>query len=228
MTTRDARRSLLARVRAALARSGEWRKSVADAGAFEPAATETSSATVDELCARFDRALVAVQGRAHVVPSHELGRSVVAAARSLGINTFARWQTPLLNGIGDALEGAGLRSLEVVPEGSASRMKDLDLAVSEADHGIAATGSIVLSSGPGRSRLVTAIARHHFAILPARKLVANLDLAASLLGASLGANGRSEVAIVTGPTRTADIEGIMVLGAHGPFELRVFVVTEPT
>ncbi len=77
---------------------------------------------------------------------------------------------------------------------------------------VAETGSILELSGPERSRLASLCPPIHVVIIPRDRIVATLDEALTHLA------DRSAV-LITGPSRTADIEGVMVRGVHGPGKL---------
>ena len=85
------------------------------------------------------------------------------------------------------------------------------------DLAVAETGSLVLSAGPGRARLASLASVHHVALVPSSSIVATMEEAFGRLSA------RTSV-IITGPSRTADIEGVLVRGIHGPRELWVVPV----
>lgn len=77
---------------------------------------------------------------------------------------------------------------------------------------LAETGSVLLHAAPGRRRLSSLAPEIHLVLLHPCQLVTGLDEAVAKLG------GRTSV-IVTGPSRTADIEGVLVRGIHGPKRL---------
>jgi L-lactate dehydrogenase complex protein LldG len=92
---------------------------------------------------------------------------------------------------------------------------------SRAVHGIAATGSVVLASSPDEPRSRHLLPDVHISLLREEAVVAELaDLFAAFADGLPGA-----LAIVTGPSRSADIEQRLVVGVHGPRE--VHVVLEP-
>lgn len=63
----------------------------------------------------------------------------------------------------------------------------------------------------------------HIVIAKKEQLVDYLEKAYSGISERYAENLPSQIAIITGPSRTADIEKTLVLGAHGPRELRVFL-----
>ena len=85
---------------------------------------------------------------------------------------------------------------------------------------IAATGSVMLSGSEVPTRTATALAQRHVVIATTDQIVA--DLAAALEHAEPAAS--SWYTFVTGPSRTADIEKRLVLGAHGPVALDVVIL----
>ena len=64
----------------------------------------------------------------------------------------------------------------------------------------------------------------HIVIARKNQLVGYLEEAYSGIHEKYNDNFPSQIALITGPSRTADIEKTLVLGAHGPRELRVFIV----
>lgn len=91
---------------------------------------------------------------------------------------------------------------------------DADVGVTRADLGVVETGSIVLAVAEGRRRLASLAPAVHVAFLRRDRIVGSLADAL----ARFPAGG---LTIVTGPSRTADIEGVLVRPAHGPKELWV-------
>ena len=97
-----------------------------------------------------------------------------------------------------------------------------DTALSTADCAIAETGTLVFFSGPARP------AAWHF--LPGRELVlisrANIRATFEDVASAMAANGLlpCTLNLVTGPSRTGDIEQTMELGAHGPREVHILIV----
>jgi L-lactate dehydrogenase complex protein LldG len=99
---------------------------------------------------------------------------------------------------------------------------ELAVGLTGAQAAIAESGSIVLASGPGRGRLASLLTPLHIAILRRDRIVRTLeDLFAQRPELpTLGSN----CVIVTGPSRTADIEMTLSRGVHGPREIHVIIV----
>lgn len=93
---------------------------------------------------------------------------------------------------------------------------DSEIGVSRAILAVAETGTLIFASGPGYERLSSLAPPVNFVLISADAIVATLDEAVARMPA------RNSV-WVTGPSRTADIEGILVRGVHGPGELLVCV-----
>jgi L-lactate dehydrogenase complex protein LldF len=83
---------------------------------------------------------------------------------------------------------------------------------------IAETGTLVIPSGPGRSLTASLLPEIHIAILKAEDIYQNLNQILNLEPVRAAAS----VALVTGPSRTSDIEMTLTLGVHGPREVHVF------
>lgn len=92
-----------------------------------------------------------------------------------------------------------------------------------ADFLIARTGSIVLNATSAGGRRLSVLPPLHIVLATAAQVVASLDEAFARMQNSVSA---SYMAIITGPSRTSDIEKILVLGAHGPKRLAVIVIEQ--
>jgi L-lactate dehydrogenase complex protein LldG len=91
--------------------------------------------------------------------------------------------------------------------------------VSEAAWGIAETGSVVLFSSPAEPRARSLLPSVHVSLLREDRIVRGLAELFSRVD-----DPPSALAIVTGPSRTADIEQTLVIGAHGPGEVHVVLL----
>lgn len=94
------------------------------------------------------------------------------------------------------------------------------VCVSRAFCAIAETGSLMLLSGPGNPTSLNFLPDHHLVVVHARDLVRHLEDAWMRLRARDGDWPRT-VNLITGPSRTADVEQTIQLGAHGPRSLHV-------
>ena len=104
---------------------------------------------------------------------------------------------------------------------TASEVFNFDVGITYAQAGIAETGTLVLDSSRERNRLVSLVPPVHIAILNASSIV-------QTLGEALATLRQAEevspiITLVTGPSRTADIELTLAIGVHGPQELYVIV-----
>jgi L-lactate utilization protein LutC len=94
---------------------------------------------------------------------------------------------------------------------------DAEVGFSRAICAVAGTGSLMFASGSNSQRLTTLVPPVSVVFLKKADIVASLSEALEKAGHYADRN----VVLVTGPSRTADIEGILVRGIHGPGELYV-------
>jgi L-lactate dehydrogenase complex protein LldG len=99
-----------------------------------------------------------------------------------------------------------------------------DIGITSADYALAATGSFVMLSSPHEARMVSLLPPAHIAIFPRSRLLANLDELLAILPRP--ADQTSSMVLITGPSRTADIEQILVRGVHGPGEIYAVIVDD--
>jgi L-lactate dehydrogenase complex protein LldG len=97
-----------------------------------------------------------------------------------------------------------------------------DVGITSADYALADTGSLVMIASPQEARLVSLLPPAHIAVLPRERILSGLDELFSIL--PLPAEQTSSMVLITGPSRTADIEQILVRGVHGPGQVSVVIV----
>jgi L-lactate utilization protein LutC len=124
--------------------------------------------------------------------------------------------TGLARRFAENAERAGFR----VHRGAAPELPDAGL--SEALYGLADTGSVVLAASPEEPRARSLLPFVHVSILREERILPGL----AELFEAVGGNLPSALAIVTGPSRSADIEQRLVVGVHGPGEVHVVLVGE--
>jgi L-lactate dehydrogenase complex protein LldG len=95
-----------------------------------------------------------------------------------------------------------------------------DAGVSEAVYGLADTGSVVLAASPEEPRARSLLPFVHVSLLREDRILPGL----AELFEAVGGNLPSALAIVTGPSRSADIEQMLVVGVHGPGEVHVVLL----
>lgn len=108
-----------------------------------------------------------------------------------------------------------------------SALESSDVGITECDALIAQTGSVLVTSRSAGGRVLSVLPPHHIVLARHDQLVP--DLTAALAGAreTYRDGWPSMMSFITGPSRTADIERILVLGAHGPKRLTIYCDVSP-
>jgi len=91
--------------------------------------------------------------------------------------------------------------------------------VSHAEYALADTGSVVLAAAPDEPRAASLLPDVHITLVSENVILAGLEE----LFAAVGDDLPSSLAIVTGPSRSADIEQKLTVGVHGPGEVHVVI-----
>lgn len=165
--------------------------------------------------------------------SHDVGEMVHRKILEIGGDSVLSW------GLGDhalqlvteRLKESGIEMIDPnIPK------DDAELRVAEYGHldpitigltgcvaGIAASGTLVVPSGEGRSQLASLLPKIHIAIISAENLFKDLN-DWFRHGAGDIVRQAQCVALISGPSRTSDIERILTLGVHGPAQVLVYYV----
>jgi L-lactate utilization protein LutC len=222
------REAFLHRVREAVA-AGNRPGSAAD---LEPRGNVGYQGAGPDAVARFRDELTAAGGHAHLVPHAE-----AAVARVLHLVREKAARRVLLGGgtfldslrLGDPLQRAGV---EVVPvQGlSAETCREpffaADIGIGGVDYLVAETGSVVVLARPEEPRSLSLLPPVHVAVAHRAQLVPDLfDLFPQVAGNGATPRLPSCLTLITGPSKTGDIELRLVTGVHGPGDIHVVLVT---
>ncbi|WP_186248223.1 LutC/YkgG family protein [Burkholderia gladioli] len=220
MDTSAARRNIFARIRAAQGRQAEpdalEREQAADYLARHPAGPRPPMPDdAAGLLARFTEEAERMSTTVEAVDT--LAEVPATAARYLQARSLAA-------------RAIAWRTLADIDWASAGLEVDLRKPVEGDLVGItgcfcasAETGSLVLLSGPDTYASAALLPETHLVVVPASRIVAGHEDAFALIRAERGELPRA-VNIVSGPSRTGDIEQTIILGAHGPYRVHAIIV----
>jgi len=120
------------------------------------------------------------------------------------------------------LAGLDWEAAGLALEPRAARGEDM-LGVTGVFCALAETGTLAMVSGADTPASASLLPETHVAVVPAARLVPHMEEAWDLMRAELGQLPRA-VNFISGPSRTADIEQSVVLGAHGPYRVHIVLV----
>lgn len=213
----SARANILARIRTAQGRAVTARAEERDAvGQYIAAHPQGPRPQVDaDIEARFrDRALNLATTIDEVQATADIPAAV---ARYLGQQNLAPvavcW--PEFAALDWAAQGLTM-------EARAARGNDL-IGITGVFCAIAETGTLMMCSGPDTPPATSLLPETHIAAVPRSRIVAGMEDAWALLRRERGAMPRA-VNFISGPSRTADIEQTVTLGAHGPYRVHLLLI----
>jgi L-lactate dehydrogenase complex protein LldG len=213
----SARDVVLDRIRGALARSRAAPSGAKDA----PQASAPVRLAPEEHLTRFTERLTSVGGRVHLAEDESAAaRQLAAIADACSARSIAVSDNPLVRRL---VSAAGLEARCFDGWRDRELLFACDLGVSGAQAGIAETGTLMLDSHAELHRLVSLVPPVHVAVLRSATIVSDLGAALSALDRS---GNPGAVTLITGPSRTADIELELVIGVHGPRALHAIVLEE--
>ena len=211
MSARDA---ILARLAASAAVPSHLQETDADVASRLDAAWDAQWPDDPKaLAGLFAQALEAVSGEYHGAASISDAAAIVARiAASLDHDRIALGGGALCQAVAEGLPSE--LSPVAVPQGAGrSRvLAEAPLALVEAAWGVAETGSVAFPYAGASTMQPHFLTETVIVLLPKERLVPHLKA----LFQKLSPDEQKNLALVTGPSRTADIEKVLILGAHGP------------
>lgn len=184
-------------------------------------------------CEALAAEVVAVGGEAYLVDDLPAAREVVLKlCRKVNAQTTLCWQHEVLEqmGLGEMLAQVGMgridyASLLQLPEAE-RRPAALaaDVGITSCDYALAETGSLVMLARPGQERMASLLPPVHIALVERTQILPDLYDAIERLQA-LGFDGLpSNAVLITGPSKTGDMELELTTGVHGPGRWCVIIV----
>jgi L-lactate dehydrogenase complex protein LldG len=131
-------------------------------------------------------------------------------------------ELPRVGCVWPQLAGLDWRGAGLTLEARAAKDEDA-IGVTGVFSAIAETGTLMLCSGADTPASVSLLPETHVALVPIGRIVPFMEDAWDLARAELGRLPRA-VNFISGPSRTADIEQTIVLGAHGPYRVHIVLV----
>ena len=161
------------------------------------------------------------------VGRHGLPTAVAGVAAGHQCRSFMAWDDLPGPGVVLALTASGLTRVdgEVPFETRVEHQleyRDLDLGVTGAVAGLAESGSVVLTHGPGKPRMASLVPEVHVALLDVTLIERTLAHWAHKRPETVAET--ANLVVITGPSRTGDIEQQLTLGVHGPKHVHIVLI----
>jgi L-lactate dehydrogenase complex protein LldG len=96
--------------------------------------------------------------------------------------------------------------------------------ITSCDGLIAETGTVVLLSTPGEPRMLSLLPEQHIVVAPANRFTRTLEEYLGEGSSAAFSGNRGSITLVSGPSRTSDIEKTLIMGVHGPRDFGVIVI----
>lgn len=176
---------------------------------------------VEQFCAELD----ALRGEVFKVTPSGLDFAILSFMRHEQLDEMTTWDAPnlQLNPLlpADLLDKLRARGIKIHP----SPDPQVRVGLTGALAGAADTGTLLIPGGPGQPLSASLLPEIHLAVLPVSALQPGMAEMFAVHGSAIHEIGAA-AALVTGPSRTADIEMTLTLGVHGPKRVVVFLVMD--
>ena len=183
-----------------------------------------------DICEAFVAEAEAVGAHCYLVDDNVAAiETVDRLVENLEVRRSLLWEHSLLDAIGvvPMLESRSIavhchKSLkDLDAEQRRSIMLECEVGITSADYAIAETGSLAVCSKPGQERLASLLTPVHIAVITREQIVPDIiDLFSEVGGRPLPSN----LALITGPSKTGDIELQLTTGVHGPGNVHIVVI----
>ncbi len=180
--------------------------------------------SLDERFELFARLSETLKSELH--PCADMAEAAVILA---GLAKEGNWKTVALHR-GDLIDALAevlppeLETMRLKPGYDKDQLEACDAGITECDLLVAQTGSVCVTSKSAGGRVLSVLPPHHIVIARRSQLVTDLTEAYASLAAKYRDGYPSMISFITGPSRTGDIERILVLGAHGPKRLTILLL----
>ena len=220
------RQQMLDRVRGALGRSGPT-----DASPTPPEVDDSVVRTVagaDDLVAVFAQRAEAVNAVVHRCTAEGLAEAAVRVLSEVDARRIVM-ATPRLAGaeaLAEALRRGGIELLDWQGDPQMRASYEADAGLTDVHAAIAETGSIVCEADDAHGRGLSLAPPVHVAVVRRSDIVPDVLDYQRQLRQIPPEQATSSRSIITGPSKTADIEGVLITGVHGPGQVIVLLVED--
>jgi L-lactate dehydrogenase complex protein LldG len=160
------------------------------------------------------------------MPAGDAGPRLEALLRELNVKTAAVGFARLPQG--DAMLGAvrraGVAVIDHSPPRGFDAQYDVDCGITDAVAALAESGTLIVESGPRQSRGLSLLPPIHIALLPAALILPDMIDYWRTQQGKPALDLPSSIAFISGPSKTADIEGELIVGVHGPGQVHVMIL----
>ncbi|WP_254508868.1 LutC/YkgG family protein [Anatilimnocola floriformis] len=186
-----------------------------------------------DLCEHLASEINAVGGVATLVDSLDQARDVLGAyLAEMQAKSALCWQHLLLDRLGLAtfLRERNIAQVDyeqtVAVDQPTRRLTQLacDIGITSVDFAIAETGTLLVCARPGQERVASLLPPMHVAIVERSQVIPDLIDAFNMLHERGLSNLTSNITLITGPSKTGDIELQLTTGVHGPGKWRVIII----
>lgn len=163
----------------------------------------------------------------------QIGALVAEICNAAGANEVALSNTGFIAGMNLPEQLATQGYSVFVPDNTSldhdqivSRLANCGVGLTAAEFAIAETGTIVLSSEEPNALLVSLLPPLHIALVRPEQIIATMEEGINRIGSEQmgGTKPARSVTLITGPSRTSDVELVLSIGVHGPKELHVIIL----
>jgi L-lactate dehydrogenase complex protein LldG len=171
---------------------------------------------------RFEEELLALGGKFYAGSTDDATQMILGMLADRGIHEILSWDEDTLpDKMLMKLRTAGIQVMFPTSENIRAN-SHIRAGLSGVTAAIAETGSILVTSGAGRPLAASLLPEIHIALLREKDVFSNLDQVLHMTEVRQA----SVAVIVSGPSRTADIEMTLTIGVHGPGELHVICLKD--
>lgn len=180
--------------------------------------------TWEDRCQLFAQNAAMLKATFKVLPSVEAAASEIRQLAHAGQwKKLAIHTSPLTDAVG---HGLGMELLRTDQPYDKMALEKCEASVTACEALVAQTGSVLISSRGCGGRAISILPPHHIVVASKDQLLPDLAAAFELMRQKYGKDYPSTLSFITGPSRTGDIERILVLGAHGPKQLTILLVEQ--
>jgi L-lactate dehydrogenase complex protein LldG len=156
-----------------------------------------------------------------VSSASEAAQQLAALAKENDWKRVATHSHPIASSLAEKL---GLPCVRTDSGYAVADLESCDVGITGCDALVAQTGSVMVTAKSTGGRALSVLPPHHVVIAQRSQVVPDLAAALQLARKTYAPNWPSFISFITGPSRTGDIERILVLGAHGPKKLTIFLL----